>query len=129
MRSPAVDNYLFDLPEAQRQAIELIRDVILQLIPKAEEQLKWNCPFYLLHGLLCYINFDRQKKKVALCFVEGFQLEDEYGLLDRRKKQIAKLYVDTNALNKKIINYYLKQAIAINKVKHKNFLNIQKRKR
>ena len=128
MRSPAVDNFLFSLPDSQREQIEAIRDLVIQLVPKALEQLKWNCPFYSLNGLLCYINFDKKKRKVALCFVEGFQLEDRYDLLDKSKSQIAKLYLDTNDLNKKIIRYYLRQAIEINKLKHKNFLNIKKRR-
>ena len=129
MRSPAVDNYLFGLPEPQRQTMEAIRALIIQVLPTVEEHLKWNCPFYSLHGLLCYLNFDRKAKQVALCFVEGFQLEDTYGLLDKDKKQIAKLYIaEDQNLNKRIIRYYLRQAVAINKGKHKNFLNIRKGK-
>jgi hypothetical protein len=129
MRSPAVDNYLFGLPEPQRQTMEAIREMILQLVPTVEEHVKWNCPFYSSNGLLCYINFDRKAKQVALCFVEGFQLEDTYGLLDKDKKQIAKLYIaEDQNFNKRVIHYYLRQAVAINKGKHKNFLNIRKGK-
>lgn len=120
MRSPAVDNYLFGVPEPQRQIMEAVRELIVQFIPTVEEQLKWNCPFYSLNGLLCYINYDRKAKRVALCFVEGFQLEDVHGLLDKDKKQIAKLYIaDDQNLNKRVIHYYLRQAVAINNTKHK----------
>ncbi|HMQ00332.1 MAG TPA: DUF1801 domain-containing protein [Cyclobacteriaceae bacterium] len=127
MRSAAVDNFLYDMKEPYRSVMGALREIIFEKVKGVEEQLKWNCPFYSYKGLLCYINFDKKARKVALCFVEGFILEDNYGLLTRETKNIAKLFVDENKnLNVREINYYLKQAIKINKTKSKNFLNIRK---
>jgi hypothetical protein len=129
MRSPAVDNFLFDQPEVVREVMEALRDIVFVHVPSVQEQLKWNCPFYSKDGMLCYINYDRQLKCVVLVFVEGFLLQDKYGVLLSGTKNVRKLAIESvERINEMQIRYYLKQALKINKTKTKNFLAIQKRK-
>ena len=129
VRSPAVDNYLFDLPENHRLLAEVLREIIFSHVKGVDEQLKWGCPFYSKDGLLCYINVDRQLRKVVLAFVEGFLLEDKYQAFARGTKNIRKLPIGAiDAINEKQIVYYLRQAVRINQSKNKNFLNISKKR-
>jgi hypothetical protein len=129
MRSPAVDNFLFDMPEDRRLTIEVLREVIFAYVKGVQEQMKWGCPFYSKDGMLCYINFDRKLKKVVLALVEGFMMEDKYGLLTGDTQNIKKLIVHSaEAINEKQIAYYLKQGVQINKTKTKNFMSIQKKR-
>lgn len=53
MRSPAVDNYLFDKPEAIKLTLEVLREIIFETVSDVEEQIKWGIPFYSKNGLLC----------------------------------------------------------------------------
>jgi hypothetical protein len=126
-RSPAVDNFLFDKPDDIRLLMEILRDIIFAAVKDVEEQMKWSCPFYSKNGFLCYLNFEKKSKKVVLSFVEGFALEDKYGLLNTDTSNVRKLYIDSpETINERVIRYYLKQALAINKTKTKNFMNIGK---
>jgi hypothetical protein len=129
MRSPAVDNFLFDLPDHQRVIMEALRDLIFAQVKGVQEQLKWNCPFYSKAGLLCYLNYDRQLKNVVLAFVEGFLIEDKYEALQRGTKNIRKWVVPSlEALDEKQMAYYLRQAVRINQSKTRNFLAIRKKR-
>ncbi|MBX2964044.1 MAG: DUF1801 domain-containing protein [Cyclobacteriaceae bacterium] len=127
LRSAAVDDFLNQVKEPHRTTMEALRDIVFQLVSGVEEQLKWNCPFYSRHGLLCYINLEKKTSKVALCFVEGFLLDDKHGLLSTGTKQIRKLYIpDHEDINLRVVRYYLNQAIKINQGKEKNFMNVHK---
>ncbi len=108
MRSPAVDNFLFDQPEEIRVPMEVLRDIIFAQVKGVEEQLKWNVPFYSKNGFLCYLNYDRKLKKVVLAFVEGFLLEDKYHALTGDTRNIKKLMIDaTKDIPLIRIRYYL----------------------
>jgi hypothetical protein len=129
MRSPSVDNFLFDMPEDRRLAIEVLREIIFTQVKGVQEQMKWGCPFYSKDGMLCYINYDRKLKKVVLALVEGFMIEDKYGLLTGDTQNIKKLIISSaEAINEKQVAYYLKQGVLINKTKIKNFMSIKKKR-
>lgn len=129
-RSAAVDNFLFDQPEGRRQLMEALRELIFSIQPDVEESIKWNSPFYSYNGLLCYVNFDKKAKCVALGFVEGFLIEDRYGAFSRDTSQIKKIFFDESEdIDVRMVTYYLRQALKINKTKKKNFLGISKKRR
>lgn len=129
MRSPAVDNFLFDWPEERRLTAEVLREIIFAHVKGVHEQMKWGCPFYSKDGMLCYINFDRKLKKVVLALVEGFMMEDKYGLLTGDTQNIKKIVIDSlESIHEKKIAHYLKQGVRINQTKTKNFMSIQKKR-
>lgn len=61
MRSPAVDNYLFDLPEDIRITFEVLRDIIFDTMNDVEVSVKSNYLFYSKNGLLCYLAFNKKE--------------------------------------------------------------------
>lgn len=128
MRSPAVDNFLFDLPEKERLTMEILRDIIFETVKGVEESIKWRIPFYQYHGLLCYLNYEKKSKQVCIGFIEGVLLKDEKGVLSKDTQNIRKLYVpDIEKLKVRMLKSFLRQAIEINKKKEKNFVTIKKR--
>jgi uncharacterized protein YdhG (YjbR/CyaY superfamily) len=50
--SEGVDNYLSQLPESQKKALENIRKTIKKLAPDALEYLSYKMPAYKYHGML-----------------------------------------------------------------------------
>lgn len=127
MRSPAVDNFLFDQPEPRRQAMEALREIIFSAVPGVEESFKWRAPFYSKNGLLCYINYDRKYGKIALGLVEGFLIDDKYGLFVHDTTNVKKLlFEEDKEFPLRKIQYYLREAVRINLTKKKNFVGIQK---
>ena len=128
MRSPAVDNFLFDKPEHIRIIFEVLRDIIFDTVKDVEESVKWNYPFYSKNGLLCYLSFNKKEKKVALGFIEGCAMEDKYRVLNHDTMNIKKLFIDNvEAIDIKMIQYFLKQGVKINQTKTKNFVGIPKK--
>jgi hypothetical protein len=129
MRSPAVDNYLFDKPEAIKLTLEVLREIIFETVPDVEEQMKWGSPFYSKNGFLCYLNFEKKTKKVVLGLIEGSSIIDKYKLFSHDTQHIKKIYftsVDAISVNK--VKYYLAQGVKINRTKEKNFINIRKKR-
>ncbi len=130
MRSPAVDNFLFDKPEHIRITFEVLRDIIFDTVKGVEECVKWNYPFYSKNGFLCYLSYNKKEKKVAIGFIEGCAMEDKYGVLNHDTRNIKKLFIDNvDSIDIRMIQYFLKQGVKINQTKTKNFVAIPKRKR
>lgn len=126
MRSPAVDNFLFDQPEPRRVLMEALRDFIFATVSGVEESLKWNCPFYSKNGFLCYINYDRKYKRVVLAMVEGFLITDKYHLFVHDTSNVKKILLhETEDIPVRKLQYYLKEGVNVNKTKAKNFAGIK----
>lgn len=51
--SEAVDQYLAQLPEDQKAALEKLRQTIKKLVPEVEEFISYKMPAYHYHGMLC----------------------------------------------------------------------------
>ncbi len=76
----SVDHY-FDCiakPDLQELALAL-RNLIKRTLPDVHESLKWELPFYMCQGNLCYINI--QKSTVVLGLYRGIHLSNANGLL------------------------------------------------
>lgn len=51
--SEAVNQYLAQLPEDQKAALEKLRQTIKKLVPEVEEFISYKMPAYRYHGMLC----------------------------------------------------------------------------
>jgi uncharacterized protein YdhG (YjbR/CyaY superfamily) len=49
-----IDDYLFQLPDNQRIALEELRQTIRETAPKAEEVISYGMPAFKHHGMLVY---------------------------------------------------------------------------
>ena len=54
-KDPRVDSYIADSAEFARPILKHLRKMIHQGCPAAVETIKWGCPFFDYHGLLCGI--------------------------------------------------------------------------
>lgn len=52
-KDPRVDAYIAEAAEFARPILKHLRKVIHQGCPEAVETIKWSCPFFDYHGLLC----------------------------------------------------------------------------
>lgn len=52
-KDPRVDAYIAEAAEFARPILKHLRRLIHQGCPAAEETIKWGCPFFEYHGLLC----------------------------------------------------------------------------
>jgi len=63
-----------------------LRYLIKHTLPDVEECIKWDLPFYMCHGNLCYINV--RKQTVELGLYRGIHLSNANGLLTGTGKLI-----------------------------------------
>jgi hypothetical protein len=100
-KNPKVDAYLQKLDNPHKQLWQAIRDTVLAVDPKMEEDIKWGAPTFIYKGNLATFN-PRAKKFVNLTFHTGATIDDPDGVLEGDSKEARVLRVDSQAdLDKK----------------------------
>jgi hypothetical protein len=69
-----VDHYIDQLPDAEKEVAEYIRELIFGLIPNVEERYSFNLPFYHYFGMFCYFNRIKKGGGIELVFCRGKDL-------------------------------------------------------
>ncbi|GAB3936866.1 DUF1801 domain-containing protein [Larkinella terrae] len=111
-----VDEYINrQTPEIHRLLAQ-IRRLILDASPKIQEKISWGVPFYLYKGHLCYLNPLRTPvAAVDICFLRGYELADERGVLEGRGRRTVKsIIVQADAVNEDLIRELIQDAILLN---------------
>jgi len=52
---PRVDAYIAKSAEFARPILQHLRELVHGACPEAEEEMKWNMPFFMHHGILCHM--------------------------------------------------------------------------
>jgi hypothetical protein len=81
-----VDAYMHDLDNPLKQVWEEIRDIVLSVDPRMEEDIKWGAPTFIYKGNMATFN-PRAKKFVNLTFHTGAQIADPEGVLDGEARE------------------------------------------
>ena len=68
-----------------------LHDWITSNLEPCEYDIKWNIPFYMHYGNLCYMN--PRKKKVDLGFYHGAKLEDIHGIFRGDGVQVKHIHL------------------------------------
>jgi uncharacterized protein YdhG (YjbR/CyaY superfamily) len=99
------------LPEF-RPVVELIRLDMRELAPNAQELVAYGIPCYKARKIFAVIS--PTKKDITLSFTHGILFEDKYALLRGVSKLARHIkYKKVADVNKDIIEYYVKQALAL----------------
>ena len=82
-----VTDWFAQCDNPQKEAMELVREIILNTHPKMTENVKWSAPNFMCNGKnLCTFN-PRSKKAVSLMFHTGATMQDKGDLLEGEGKQ------------------------------------------
>lgn len=73
-----VDSYISGAGKEARSHLEELRKIIKSTVPKAEEGISWDFPFYKYHGTLAH--FAVYKHHVAIGFGSDLQNKDRKAL-------------------------------------------------
>ena len=99
--NPKVDALLREKKNPLTEEIQLVRNIILQVSDKIEEDIKWSAPTFMYKGNIAsfYMN---SKKHVSLMFHSGAMITDESGLLEGtgNVSRVAK-FTDMSDIRKK----------------------------
>ena len=81
------DFFAHQTPEI-RQLLQYVRQLILVSHPKIRERFMYNSvPFYLCLDYVCYFGKIHKTNGVEICFVKGFLLPDNPGVLEAHKRK------------------------------------------
>ena len=89
--NPDVDAYLEKKAHPMHDAIQRVREIVLNAHPGVEETIKWSSPTFLYKGNMASY-FMNAKKHVSLMFHKGAFIQDDSGLLqgDGKEGRVAK---------------------------------------
>lgn len=82
-----VKNFIFRHEENQREVMLYFHN-LLTSFPTVSSAIKYRIPFYDQKTWVCYLN-PLKNGKVSLCFLRGYELSNEQGLLESKgRKQV-----------------------------------------
>jgi hypothetical protein len=83
----SVDDFIdHQLPHMQ-QLMQRLRILILNTHPKIREHLEINTPMYKVKQDVCYFGKIHPVKGLEVCFLRGFQLSNEQGLIESKGRK------------------------------------------
>ena len=85
-----IDDYIESRDKSLKSLLAHLRKVIIFSHPNIREQISWNTPFFYCFDHLCYLSISKKTKGVEVCFVKGFHLNNESGLLDAKDRKLVK---------------------------------------
>ena len=118
-----IDEYLLQVPENQRIALENVRQIIRETAPEAEEVISYGMPAFKYHGMLVY--FAAFKKHCSFFCANATLISEIYPELKEFKTSKGTLQFTPEKplpaeLIKKIVLARMAQNEALNKAKKAN---------
>lgn len=102
-----VDEYIKKVPAQQSETLEKLRNLILETVPKSEEEFKWGQPVYATEKNFVYLKSN--KNYVTLGFFNFDKISDIDNLLEGTGKSMRHIKInnmdsfDTNTLKEMIM--------------------------
>jgi hypothetical protein len=84
-----IDDYIESKDNSLKPLLVHIRKVIMLAHPNIREQISWSLPFFYCFDYLCYMSVSKKTKGLEVCFVKGFHLSNESGLLDAKDRKLV----------------------------------------
>jgi Domain of unknown function (DU1801) len=124
----SLDDFFDFLPPDEQKIVQLLRQTVLDCLPRAKEKLSFNVPFYAVNKTICFIwpgsvwwGSKQSIYGVQFGFVQGHKLTniDQHFRAGQRKQVILKTYqniqeIDTEILRAMLYEAYLIDQAAIN---------------
>jgi hypothetical protein len=116
MPPDTVSAYIEAQEAPHRVLLQHLRQFILDVHPDITETLRHGVPFFDYFGMMCYLN--PVKKGIDICFVKGFELMDEAGILEDRGRKMVKsvIYEDTQCNQEGVLLATLHEAMHLNQM-------------
>jgi len=119
----SVEDFLEFLPDNELEIVEVLRQLIIGLIPNCIEKLAYNVPFYYRNSRICYVWPSSvpwgnvRMDGVQLGFCNGSLIDDHFNWLDKgnRKQVYSRTFEDIKQVYIEMIKYYLFEAVEIDK--------------
>ncbi|UTA70086.1 MULTISPECIES: DUF1801 domain-containing protein [Emticicia] len=101
-----------------------LQELIMNAHPKMQEHFSINTPMYKVKHDVCYIGKIHPKKGLELCFLRGYQLSNEQGLLDAKGRKYIQgiTFTDIDDLQNKKQSFIeiLNEALILDEMNERN---------
>ena len=111
-RNPRVDAYIARSAGFARPILEHLRDVVHDACPSVEEEMKWRCPHFMYHGLLC--SMASFTEHCTFRFWKESLVVGEEERRDEAMGQFGCLRNISDLPSKKSLTAYIKKAMRLN---------------
>lgn len=106
-----VSQYIAAAPAGQREILEVLRQLLREAVPEAQEEFKWSRPVYRTRTDFAY--FKTAKAYVTLGFNKASLLQDPDGRLEGTGKDMRHLKLRTMAdVDRPLLKAWFKAAAA-----------------
>ncbi len=109
----SVDNFVrVRVDPKLRPAVALIRSLMKECAPNAEEIISYGIPAYRAKRIVAVIS--PTKRDITFAFSRGAEFEDKYGLLQGSGRISKHVKIgDAAHVNKAALRYYIRQALRL----------------
>ncbi len=111
-----VEDYIFDYEGSEKEVLEYFHDLMMSF-PGITSKIRFNIPFYYQKTWVCYLN-PVKPNKIALCFLRGYELSNEQGLLESKdRKQVSSVeYATVREIPKDTIREIINEALLLDEM-------------
>jgi uncharacterized protein YdhG (YjbR/CyaY superfamily) len=110
-----------------KQLLWQIRHTILNAHPKMRERILFGVPMFAVKKELCYFGVMKKNNGIEIGFHRGFQMSNEHGLLDAKKRTTITgiTFKNVEDFQKKalIFNEILQEAIILDEINEKSIFS------
>lgn len=110
-----------------RSLLWQISRTILNAHPKMKDKISFGIPMFGVKKEICYFGIIKKKKGIEIGFHRGYQMSNEQGILDQKKRQyIAGItFKDLNDFREKEVafNEILQEAIILDEINEKSMFS------
>src|SRR5258708_7064990 len=109
-----VDDWVVsNVPPGHRETVAMVRALVSEIVPQAEEMISYNMPVLKANGKIFAWVLAAQKD-VTFSFRAGTGLDDRYGLLRGTGKTARHIKLKSvDSVDKAVLRYYIEQAVAL----------------
>lgn len=123
----SIEDFIESQEPEIRSLIWLLRETILNAHPKMKERFLFNTAMFGVKNEICYFGIIKKVIGIEIGFHRGFQLSNEQGLLNAKKRQYIHgiTFKDLNDLQEKAIafNEILQEAIILDEINNKSIFS------
>jgi hypothetical protein len=120
----SVDDFIDHQQPHMQQLMQKLRGLILNTHPKTIEHLEINIPMFKVKQDVCYFGKIHPIKGLEVCFLRGFQLSNDQGLLEAKgRKYIHGItFANSNDLKSKEVAFLeiLNEALILDEINEKS---------
>ncbi|WP_010182727.1 DUF1801 domain-containing protein [Aquimarina agarilytica] len=90
-----VETYIFEQSENKQQILTFFHDLFVNQYGLTAN-IKWKIPTYYGKTWVTYLNPDKKKDGIHVCFVRGNELSEKHSILKAEgRKMVKSMYVDS----------------------------------